>query len=214
MSARMASVEVPRNGRVPSLTLGPVPLLPASDRASPLYLAILVQTVVVGRRLRDRTAEAGLGRRATVLPAGDPPPGWTGRGGPRYGRGGTRQRAPLSFPDADVVLRAEALGGLPEVHDDHPAWGRCSLLTPPSGPTGSWRPVNRPFGSGTAHLPAANRSGGSAHALAAASGSDRQARWSASHPPSCLAPAENLFALQQQVKTGNASAPPSVHAHV
>jgi 4,4'-diaponeurosporenoate glycosyltransferase len=75
--------------------------------------------VVVDDDSQDATAYVARSAGADVLPAGPPPPGWTGKAwachvGARAA-GGDR----LLFLDADTVLAPDALSGLLELHDRH-----------------------------------------------------------------------------------------------
>ena len=86
-----------------ALTWGPAPLPPASDRASPLPAIRFAVAAVVDDGSRDRRFELAWAAGATVLPAGDPPPGWTaGRGPAAVGAAATSSEL-LPSLDADVV---------------------------------------------------------------------------------------------------------------
>ena len=91
----------------------------------------------VGRGRGGRRRLAGRDRRrwpraagAVVLPAGAPPPGWTGQGlGLPPRRAGATSGDLLLFLDADTVLAPDALAGLLELHADTAGWCRCSPST-------------------------------------------------------------------------------------
>jgi 4,4'-diaponeurosporenoate glycosyltransferase len=75
--------------------------------------------IVVDDGSRDATAAVARSAGARVLPAGAPPPGWTGKAwachvGARASSGGL-----LLFLDADTVLAPDAVGGLLELHARH-----------------------------------------------------------------------------------------------
>jgi 4,4'-diaponeurosporenoate glycosyltransferase len=81
--------------------------------------ADVADIVVVDDDSQDATAYVARSAGADVLPAGPPPPGWTGKAwachvGARAA-GGDR----LLFLDADTVLAPDALSGLLELHDRH-----------------------------------------------------------------------------------------------
>lgn len=103
-------------------------VIPARDEEStlPSLLESLRQLtsrvsdiVVVDDGSRDATASVARSFGAVVLPAGSPPPGWTGKAwachvGARSGRGDL-----LLFLDADTTLAPDAVAGLLELHDRH-----------------------------------------------------------------------------------------------
>lgn len=108
-----ASVSIVIPARDEELTL-PM-LLDSLDRST----VDVVDIVVVDDNSRDATASVARTAGATVLPAGTPPPRWTGKAwacdlGVRATRGDL-----LLFLDADTVLAADALAGLLELHDLH-----------------------------------------------------------------------------------------------
>ena len=119
---------VPR-GSAPHPEAGSVSVVvPARDEEAtlPALLASLrglaspvAEVVVVDDGSRDATASVARRGGATVLPAGDPPPGWTGKAwacdvGARAARGDL-----LLFLDADTVLAPDALNGLLDVHQGY-----------------------------------------------------------------------------------------------
>ena len=78
------------------------------------------EVLVVDDSSRDATAAVARGAGATVLPAGDPPLGWTGKAwachlGARSAGGDL-----LLFLDADTVLAPDALEDLLAMRDGHP----------------------------------------------------------------------------------------------
>jgi 4,4'-diaponeurosporenoate glycosyltransferase len=77
------------------------------------------EIVVVDDGSQDATASVARSAGADVLPAGAPPPGWTGKAWACHlGARGTRGEL-LLFLDADTVLAPEALAGLLQLHDEH-----------------------------------------------------------------------------------------------
>ncbi|GAB3036352.1 4,4'-diaponeurosporenoate glycosyltransferase [Nocardioides flavus (ex Wang et al. 2016)] len=103
-------------------------VVPARDEAEtlPHLLAAVrdqdpapLEVVVVDDASRDATAEVARTGGAEVVPAGSPPPGWTGKAWAcRTGVDATTGDL-LLFLDADTVLAADALAGLLDVHARH-----------------------------------------------------------------------------------------------
>jgi 4,4'-diaponeurosporenoate glycosyltransferase len=80
----------------------------------------VADVVVVDDGSRDATAEVARAAGATVLPAGAPPPGWTGKAWACHVGAGATSGDLLLFLDADTVLAApDALAGLLEMHARH-----------------------------------------------------------------------------------------------
>ncbi len=75
--------------------------------------------VVVDDDSRDATASVARCAGARVLPAGDPPPGWTGKAWACHVGARATDGDLLLFLDADTVLAPDALDGLRELHDRH-----------------------------------------------------------------------------------------------
>lgn len=119
---------VPPAGGQRTPAVGVSVVVPARDeeRSVPTLLRSLrrltagvAEVVVVDDGSRDATPAVARAAGADVLPAGDPPPGWTGKSwachvGARATRGDL-----LLFLDADTELAADALGGLLSLHDRH-----------------------------------------------------------------------------------------------
>lgn len=104
-------------------------VVPARDeeKTLPALLASLRQlsanvgaVVVVDDGSRDATASVARRGGATVLPAGDPPPGWTGKAWACHVGVRSTSGDHLLFLDADTSLAPDALDGLLEVHDAYP----------------------------------------------------------------------------------------------
>jgi 4,4'-diaponeurosporenoate glycosyltransferase len=93
-----------------------VPTLVASLRRLSVDVADIV---VVDDGSRDATAAVARSAGAVVLPAGAPPPGWTGKAWACHVGAGATRGDLLLFLDADTVLAPEALDGLLELHARH-----------------------------------------------------------------------------------------------
>ena len=74
------------------------------------------EVVVVDDASRDATASVARGAGATVLPAGDPPLGWTGKAWACHVGAQSTTGDLLLFLDADTVLAPDSLSGLLEMH--------------------------------------------------------------------------------------------------
>ncbi|WP_395691300.1 glycosyltransferase [Nocardioides sp.] len=111
-AAGRVSVVVPARDEEASL-----PALLASVRA--LTVAVR-EVVVVDDGSRDRTAAVARAAGATVLPAGDPPPGWTGKAWACHVGAAAATGDLLLFLDADTTLAPDALAGLLQIHDGYP----------------------------------------------------------------------------------------------
>jgi 4,4'-diaponeurosporenoate glycosyltransferase len=101
-------------------------VIPARDeeRALPAALAPLLdlpvaEVVVVDDDSADATATVARTAGARVLPAGSPPPGWTGKAWACHVGVGATEAELLLFLDADTVLTPDALGGLLDLHGHH-----------------------------------------------------------------------------------------------
>lgn len=103
-------------------------VVPARDEATTLpHLLVSLarsevrpaETVVVDDASRDATAAVARAAGATVLTAGAPPPGWTGKAWACHRGAGATAGDLLLFLDADTVLAPDALAGLLELHDRH-----------------------------------------------------------------------------------------------
>lgn len=77
-------------------------------------------TVVVDDASRDDTAVVARSHGAVVLPAGEPPDGWTGKAWACQVGAAAAGGELLLFLDADTVLAPDALDRLLEVHDGYP----------------------------------------------------------------------------------------------
>lgn len=102
-------------------------VVPARDEAAtlPALLGSLRQlavreVVVVDDDSRDATASVARAGGATVLPAGEPPAGWTGKAWACHVGAGATTGDLLLFLDADTTLTPDALAGLLAVHDGYP----------------------------------------------------------------------------------------------
>jgi 4,4'-diaponeurosporenoate glycosyltransferase len=78
------------------------------------------EVVVVDDGSQDATAAVARAGGATVLPAGDPPAGWTGKAWACHVGARATSGDLLLFLDADTVLSPVALDGLLTVHDGYP----------------------------------------------------------------------------------------------
>ncbi|WP_051552167.1 glycosyltransferase [Nocardioides sp. URHA0020] len=77
------------------------------------------EIVVVDDASRDATASVAAAAGATVLPAGDPPAGWTGKAWACHVGAGATGGDLLLFLDSDTRLASDALDGLLEVHSGY-----------------------------------------------------------------------------------------------
>lgn len=75
--------------------------------------------VVVDDGSRDATASVARSAGAHVLPAGTPPPGWTGKAWACHVGANATTGDLVLFLDADTVLAPDALAGLLALHDRH-----------------------------------------------------------------------------------------------
>ena len=119
---------VPRGGGHRDEAVRVSVVIPARDEEATLpglleslrrLAAGVCDVVVVDDDSQDATASVARSAGAVVVPAGSPPPGWTGKAwacdvGARASRGDL-----LLFLDADTVLAPDALDGLLELHDRH-----------------------------------------------------------------------------------------------
>ena len=95
---------------------GTVPTLLESIRRLTIDVS---EIVVVDDGSQDATASVARSAGASVVPAGAPPPGWTGKAWACHvGAGATRGKL-LLFLDADTMLAPDALGGLLELYERH-----------------------------------------------------------------------------------------------
>ena len=78
------------------------------------------EVVVVDDDSQDATAAVARAAGATVLPAGVPPPGWTGKAWACHVGARATSGDLLLFLDADTVLAPDALDGLLVLHEQHP----------------------------------------------------------------------------------------------
>ncbi len=108
---RPVSVVVPARDEEQSL-----PGLLDGLRASTLAPA---EVLVVDDGSRDRTGEVARAAGARVLPATEPPPGWTGKAWACQTGADRTTGELLLFLDADTVLAPDALDGLVQLHDEH-----------------------------------------------------------------------------------------------
>jgi 4,4'-diaponeurosporenoate glycosyltransferase len=93
--------------------------LPALLRSVAEQLAEVREVVVVDDASRDATADVARAGGARVLPAGTPPPGWTGKAWACHTGAAATTGDLLLFLDADTVLRPGALAGLLAAHTHH-----------------------------------------------------------------------------------------------
>lgn len=110
-SAPTVSVVVP--ARDEELTL------PALLRSVAAQGPAVVEVVVVDDASRDATAAVAQAGGARVVPAGAPPPGWTGKAWACHVGAGATTGDLLLFLDADTVLAPGALAGLLTAHARH-----------------------------------------------------------------------------------------------
>jgi 4,4'-diaponeurosporenoate glycosyltransferase len=117
--------EAARHGEPPSVSV----VIPARDeeRTLPALLQSLRElapgvrdVVLVDDGSRDATVAVARAAAATVLAAGDPPRGWTGKAWACHVGAQAAGGDFLLFLDADTVLAPDALDGLLEVHRRHP----------------------------------------------------------------------------------------------
>ena len=96
---------------------GTLPALLDSLRA----LAVAVhEVVVVDDASQDATAALARAAGVTVVPAGEPPAGWTGKAWACHVGAAATSGDLLLFLDADTVLAPDALDGLLRMHDECP----------------------------------------------------------------------------------------------
>lgn len=110
--AGLVSVVVPARDEEASL-----PDLLESLRQLPVAVR---EVVVVDDGSQDATAEVARAGGAIVLPAGEPPAGWTGKAWACHVGAAATTGDLLLFLDADTRLDADALDGLLAVHDGYP----------------------------------------------------------------------------------------------
>jgi 4,4'-diaponeurosporenoate glycosyltransferase len=119
---------VPRGGRHRDGAATVSVVVPARDEEStlPTLLASLQRltvdlrdVVVVDDGSRDATASVARSAGALVVPAGVPPPGWTGKAWACHVGARATSGDLLLFLDADTVLAPDALDGLLELHARH-----------------------------------------------------------------------------------------------
>jgi 4,4'-diaponeurosporenoate glycosyltransferase len=79
----------------------------------------VLEVVVVDDASRDATAAVARAGGARVVPAGTPPPGWTGKAWACHVGAGATTGDHLLFLDADTVLAPGALAGLLTAHARH-----------------------------------------------------------------------------------------------
>ncbi len=110
---RAASVSVVIPARDEEATL---PALLESLRRLTVGVA---EIVVVDDGSRDATATVARDAGATVVPAGAPPPGWTGKAWACHAGARATSGDLLLFLDADTRLAPDALAGMLQLHDGH-----------------------------------------------------------------------------------------------
>ncbi|HEU5036875.1 MAG TPA: glycosyltransferase [Nocardioides sp.] len=93
--------------------------LPALLRSLAALRVRVGEVVVVDDDSRDSTAALARAAGATVLAAGDPPPGWTGKAWACHVGAEAACGDLLLFLDADTVLAPEAVDGLLALHAGH-----------------------------------------------------------------------------------------------
>ncbi|MBD3927142.1 glycosyltransferase [Nocardioides cavernae] len=93
--------------------------LPALLRSVAEQLPEVHEVVVVDDASRDATAAVARAGGARVVPAGTPPPGWTGKAWACHTGTAATTGDLLLFLDADTVLRPGALAGLLAAHTRH-----------------------------------------------------------------------------------------------
>ncbi len=109
--ARAVSVVVPARDEETTL--------PAVLRSLAALRTPVREVLVVDDGSRDRTAEVARAAGATVVPAGEPPAGWTGKAWACHVGAGATTGDLLLFLDADTSLAPDALDGLLTVHDGY-----------------------------------------------------------------------------------------------
>ncbi len=122
----LADLRVPPRGTAAAPSSARVSVVvPARDEALTLpdLLASLAafdapvrEVVVVDDASRDATAEVARSAGARVVPAGQPPAGWTGKAWACHVGADVTDGDLLLFLDADTVLATDALAGLLELH--------------------------------------------------------------------------------------------------
>lgn len=104
-------------------------VVPARDEAATLPALLeavhrvdggVLEVLVVDDDSRDATSAVARAGGATVLAAGDPPAGWTGKAWACHVGARAASGEVLLFLDADTVLAPYALDGLLTVHDGYP----------------------------------------------------------------------------------------------
>ena len=103
-------------------------VVPARDEEATLpdllesvrHVSGLGTPVVVDDASRDATPAVARAGGALVLPAGEPPEGWTGKAWACLVGAAAAEGDLLLFLDADTVLAADALDGMLQVHDEFP----------------------------------------------------------------------------------------------
>ena len=114
-----------RHGRHPASVSVVVPARDEEDTLPALLESLRRLTVevsdivVVDDDSQDATTSVAGSAGAVVLPAGTPPPGWTGKAWACHVGARASSGDLLLFLDADTVLAPDALDGLLELHDRH-----------------------------------------------------------------------------------------------